>query len=33
MDGALGSECLRDALSVEDIPNLSDRDHIVPVVL
>ena len=33
MDGALGSECLRDTLSVEDIPNLSDRDHIVPVIL
>ena len=33
MDGALGSECLRDAPSVEDIPDLSDRDHIVSVVL
>ena len=33
MDGALGSECLRDALAVEDIPDLADRDHIVSVVL
>ena len=33
MDGTLGTECLRDALSVEDIPDLSDRDHIVSVVL
>ena len=33
VDGALGAECLRDALSVEDITDLSDGNHIVPVVL
>ena len=33
VDGALGAECLRDALAVKDIADLSDGDHIVSVVL